>query len=136
MGKVRKESDPKMATTLVSGQTWKELPHWSNCKKGGTEFKIGGGPCGDGCGKNKDICACICAPSICLCHTVVPCFKCGGDQCYYGWACANGTAGVGLTVYDGGKKMKMEWCCINCGEFEKVSDAPAGSPPVGQEMQR
>ena len=56
-----------MVHTLVSGQKWKDLP--DGCGgKGGTEFTIGTcgpfgtcGGCGEGCGTNKDYCACMCA---------------------------------------------------------------------------
>jgi len=136
-----------MAHKLEGGSKWKELPD-ANCPgvcPGGHEFTVGecgplGKNCGEGCGKNKDVCACICAPQMCLCHTMVPCCVVNGEQCYYAWACFNGQAGVGLIVTDEGKKMKIEWCfCCKCAEFEKVEDGPTyktAGGPQSTEMQR
>merc|ERR1740138_466104 len=130
-----------MVHTLVSGQKWKDLPG-CGCK-GGTEFTIGTcgpfgtcGGCGEGCGTNKDTCACICAPSICLCGTVSPCCVDKDNQCYVYWI---GDAVMSLQLYDEGKKMKLEFCFIPCGEYEKVAEAPSapqGGAPGSTEMKR
>uniref|UniRef100_A0A7S0ITM8 Uncharacterized protein n=1 Tax=Calcidiscus leptoporus TaxID=127549 RepID=A0A7S0ITM8_9EUKA len=80
-------------------------------------------------------CVCLCNIWHCLCHTAMPFFperdcskNCNyacnkydtPNQCYYGWACGNGTAGAAFIVSEGGKKFAIEWCFMPCGEYELV----------------
>ena len=68
----------------------------------------------------RRVAQCVWGPSQCLCHTVAPCFndEAKGEQCYFAWI---GSGGMGLTVYDGGKKFKTDFCGLSCGEYEKTS---------------
>ena len=203
-----------MVNTLVGGQVWKQLP--DKCSKGGTEFTIGGGPCGDGCGKNKDTCACMCVspphgtampqsrlgdPRTALPHhsravaagrprlaSATP--SCPAARTATTSATMPGPAATARPAWGSScmrtaksavspasnpapccsghrlvlclrqlrsthvlpdahrrsyslhacslRRMKMQWACFTCAEFEKVSDAPEkpdGAPP-SVEMQR
>ena len=98
------------ALRIQKGQQWKNV-------KSGNIVTIKD----SGCGKYKDDCLCICAPKDCLCHTISPCLysEPKGERCYYAWALANGEAGLGIVVFDGGKKMRTE-CFCTCDTYELV----------------
>merc|ERR1712048_549811 len=80
-------------------------------------------------------CVCLCKPSHCLCHTATPCCMndsgcqafCGmpvpkPNQCYYAWPFFSFFYGMGVFVFEEGKKFRLEWCFMPCGEYEMVED--------------
>ena len=106
------------ALRIQKGQQWKHTKTLCGEASGKVVTIDDEGCTGPCCGKYKDDCMCICAPSICLCHTLSPCYfdEKKGERCYYGWV---GSSGLGFVVFDGGQKMRTEIFCT-CDEFEKV----------------
>jgi len=119
---------PDMTNRLQKGQVWKQM-EGSCCGKTDKPLVIKD----NGCGSAKDDCLCICSPIHGMCHTASPCCNDSqkGERCYYAWACGNGSAAMGIIVYDGGKKMRTEYMCCVLDKFELVEptiELQSGAP--------